>query len=819
MKKFTFLLFAALCLSWSAQAQTISGKVKAADGKALSKATVSLLNAKDSTVAKFGVTDANGAYTIPLVKSGKYLTSTSFVGYKTTYSDVFEVAGADVKLPEVVLSATSGKDLAEVQVVAKKPMIEVKADKTILNVEGSINAVGQDALELLRKSPGVLVDKDDNLSLSGKNGVQVYVDGKPSPLSGTDLSAYLKTLQSNQIEAIEIITNPSAKYDAAGNAGIINIRLKKNKTFGTNGSINAGFAQGIYPKANGGISLNHRNKKINVFGNYNYNYTKNQNIFRLYRDLFDTIFNNNTKGLFRNQTHSFKTGLDYFIDKKSTIGVMVNGNFSTPEFNNYSETPIIHKPTGTVDRILIADNVNSNTRNNANFNLNYRYVDSKSRELSLDADYGLYRINSDQLQPNFYYDASGNNFLNSFIYNMIAPTDIDIYSLKGDYESEFKKGKLGIGFKTSYVKTGNDFQRYNVYTSDKILDTLRSNDFNYTENINAFYVNYNKQFKGFMVQFGLRMENTNAKGISNGFKILNGGYHVYDSTFTRNYTNLFPSAAITFNKNPTSQWSLSFSRRIDRPAYQDLNPFEFKLDEYTYQKGNTELLPQYTNSISLTNTYKYKLTTTLTYSHVYDVFSQIVDTAEKTKSFITKKNLATQDIVSLNVSYPFQYKWYSAFANFNGYYSHYKADFGGDSRVINLDVFAFNIYMQHSAKLGKGFSAELSGWYNSPSIWQGTFKSKEMWSVDVGVQKQFMGGKINAKISGTDIFFTQKWRGESNFAGQLLIASGQFESRQVRLNVTYRFGSTQVKAARQRKTGLDEENKRVGSQGGGLSGK
>ena len=267
-----------------------------------------------------------------------------------------------------------------------------------------------------------------------------------------------------------------------------------------------------------------------------------------------------------------------------------------------------------------------------------------------------------------------------------------------------------------------------------------------------------------------------------------------------------------------SQWSLSYSRRIDRPAYQDLNPFEFKLDEYTYQKGNTTLTPQYTNSFSLTNTYKYRLTTTLSYSHVYDVFSQIVDTAEKTKSFITKKNLATQDIISLNISYPFQYKWYSMFANLNTFYSHYKADLGGTSRIIDLDVFAANIYMQHSAKLGKGFTAEVSGWYNSPSLWQGTFKSKEMWSVDLGIQKQLFQNKANLKLSLSDVFFSMKWRGESDFAGQKLVASGNFESRQVKLNFSYRFGNTQVKAARQRKSGQEDENKRVGSQGGGLNG-
>ena len=215
------------------------------------------------------------------------------------------------------------------------------------------------------------------------------------------------------------------------------------------------------------------------------------------------------------------------------------------------------------------------------------------------------------------------------------------------------------------------------------LDTLRSNNFNYKENINAAYINYNRQFKGIMIQAGVRVENTNSEGISNGNRWNGNDYVPYDSVFKRNYTDFFPSAAITFNKNPKNQWGLSYSRRIDRPAYQDLNPFEFKLDEYTYQKGNTQLTPQYTNSVSLTNTLGYKLTTRLTYSHVNDVFSQIIDTADKSKTFITKKNLATQDMASLNISMPWQKKWYSVFANVNSYYSHYKADFG-TGRTIDL---------------------------------------------------------------------------------------------------------------------------------------
>jgi hypothetical protein len=318
-----------------------------------------------------------------------------------------------------------------------------------------------------------------------------------------------------------------------------------------------------------------------------------------------------------------------------------------------------------------------------------------------------------------------------------------------------------------------------------------------------------------MIQAGVRMENTNIKGSSQGVSLIDGENIPFDSAFDRNYTDFFPSAAITFNKNPMNQWSISYSRRIDRPAYQDLNPFEFRLDKYTFQKGNTQLRPQYTNSVSVTNTFKYKLTTTLTYSHVNDVFSQIVDTADLTQAFITKKNLATQNIVSLNISMPFSYKFYSVFANVNTYYSKYKANFG-EGRGVNVDVFATNVYMQNTFKVAKTTSFELSAFYTSPSIWQGTFKSKAMGSVDFGVQQNVLKGKGTIKATVTDIFKTLKWSSTSEFAGQYLKASGGFESRQFRLNFTYRFGNTQVKSERQRKTAAEDESKRANSSGGGI---
>jgi hypothetical protein len=816
MRKLVMILGGFTFMAASVKAQQIVGMVKDDQGKGLEKTTVSLLKAKDSSLVKLVVTSNNGRFTVNAPQTGSYLVSASFVGYKTAFSQPFEVAGSGITVADLIISKTAG-NLKEVVVTAQKPMIEVRADKTILNVEGTINAVGNDALELLRKSPGVMIDKDDNISLAGKNGVQIYIDGKPSPLSGADLSNFLKSLQSAQIEAIEIITNPSAKYEAAGNAGIINIKLKKNKSFGTNGSLSAGYVQGFYPKYNGGLNLNHRNKSINVFGNYNYNNGLNRMEMHFDRIQFDTSFVQSNKIVFKNNTHGFKTGLDYFINDKSTIGVVLNGNIANNEFKTEGPMYFTYLPTNQLNRILKASNNNDMDRNNLNTNLNYRYAVTGGTELNIDADYGFFKIRSNQFQPNYYYQPDGTTEISRVIYNMLSPTDIDLFSLKTDYEKNYKGGRLGIGGKIGIVNTDNDFKRYDVFTSGKVLDTAKSNRFKYKENINALYVNYNKQLKkGIMFQLGLRAENTHSRGTSTGLQKVGTVYTAYDSTFKRDYTDVFPSASVTFNKDPMKQWTISYSRRIDRPAYQDLNPFEFKLNEYTYMKGNTLLRPQYTNSFGITNIYKYRLTTALNYSHVKDIFAQVPDTIEKTKGFLTKKNLATQDIVSLNISYPYQYKWYSFFATTNANYSRYQADLGGGNRKIDQSVFAFTFYMQNSFKLGKGWTGELSGLYISPSIWQGFFKSGAMGMVDAGLSKTAFKGKGTLKLVVADIFKTMKWSGTSNFTGAESTFRGNGEMQLVKLNFNYRFGNSQVKAARQRKSAIEDEKKRA--EGGGQSG-
>jgi hypothetical protein len=399
---------------------------------------------------------------------------------------------------------------------------------------------------------------------------------------------------------------------------------------------------------------------------------------------------------------------------------------------------------------------------------------------------------------------------------MVSPAEININSVKADYEQGFLKGKLGFGAKTAWVETDNDFQRYDVSTTGEALDKDRSNHFAYKENIHAAYVNYNRQYKGVMVQAGLRAENTVTAGMSKGLKFNGTSYESSVSGFDRNYIDLFPSAAVTLNKNPKRQWGLTYSRRIDRPAYKDLNPFEFKLDEYTFMKGNINLRPQYTNSVGVTHTRNFKLNMGVNYSHVSDMFTQLMDTTEKSKAFMSKRNLATQDVVSFSISYPFMYKSYSLFTSINGNYSKYKADFGA-GRQVDLDAFGLNIFVQNSLKFAKTWTAELSGFYNAPTIYQGSMKGKSMYNVDAGISKMCLQGRATIKASVSDIFYSMKFRASSDFAGQVMNFNFRQESRQFKLAMSFRFGKTGVKPAKQRTTGAEDEIKRV-QQGGGMMG-
>jgi hypothetical protein len=624
-------------------------------------------------------------------------------------------------------------------------------------------------------------------------------------LDTKDLADYLKSINSNDIEAIEMISNPSAKYDASGNAGIINIRLKKNKKYGTNGSVNLGFVQGITPKGNGSVNLNYRDKKINLFGNVSGNIGQYENGIDLYRIQSDTIFDQRSKQTSDRKSMNIKAGADYFINSNSTFGLMGNVNLSDAQSFNSSQTDIFYEPTGAYQKTLIATNTSPRSRTNANFNANYRYADTSGRELNIDADYGLFTGTGRSYQPNNYYDAN-DQLISQNIFGNYTPTDINIYTAKADYQQKAWKGVLGFGAKFSYVYTTNTFDFYNLNSAKPVLDLDKSNSFDYTENVNAAYVNYNRELSAkWSLQAGLRAEQTN----SNGELTRADGQPQEDDNVKRHYFDLFPSAALTYTISKKHTLNLAYSRRIDRPSYQDLNPFENKLDELTYQKGNAFLRPQYTNNVTLTHTFLSMINTSVGYSHVKDFATMVTDTANKNATYVQQQNLATQEILSVNIGSPTPInKWWNGYVSVWFNQQIFKGEIGKNQ--IQRSYSMYGAYLQQSFTIGKkGTSAELSGSFNGPSVWGGTWRTKPQGGLDIGVMQQLFNKKGSIKLSYTDIFHTQPWSAVSDFGGLYVNGSGYWESTTFRVAFSYRFGSSNVKAARQRKSGLESESGRI----------
>lgn len=782
---------------------TIKGKISDNTGKALQSVTVSLLKSTDSSLVKADVTDANGVFEMVYGKEGKYLLSYVMIGFERTYSPAFEVKnGQGFDAGNITLQPAATK-LQDVTVTSRKPMIEIKADKTVFNVENSINATGSNALELLQKSPGIQVDNNENISMKGKTGVRIYVDGKMTQLGSQDLAAYLKSINSNDVEAIEMISNPSARYDASGNAGIINIRLKKNKRYGTNGSVNMGLVQGVTPKGNGSVSLNYRDKKVNLFSNVGTNIGRYENTLDLYRVQLDSIYDQKSTNWSNNKSVNAKLGADLFLNSRNTLGFLVTTNVSDNDWTSESNTNISYNPTKQFVKKLVALNTIPGSRTNMNSNINYRYADTSGKEINFDADYGLFRGTGRSFQPNNYIDNSG-NMLSQVINRNYTPTDIDIYTAKVDVDQPKWKGKLGYGAKFSYVKTKNTFDFFNDINGVPIKILSRSNSFTYKENVNAAYVNYQRQFSPkWSLQTGLRMEQTNSEGVLTRAD----GIIQSDNTVKRSYLDFFPSAALTWTVDQKNTLNLTFSRRIDRPTYQDLNPFENKLDELTYEKGNAFLRPQYTNTVELSHTFKYMLNTTIGYSHVKDFATQTTDTTNNA-TYVQQRNLATQRILSFSIGSPLPIaKWWNGYANVWYNYQMFNGKIGANE--IKTEIPMFGAYMQHTFTLGKGYNAELSGWFSGPNVWGATWRTKSLGGLDLGFQKQILKKQGTLKLSVTDIFFTNPWTATSNFGGLFINGRGQNESRTVRLAFSWRFGNNQVKAARQRQTGLESEAKRI----------
>ncbi len=798
--KITFIIILSTLFHCNLFAQKITGKILDNNKDAVAYANVALYNSQDSSLVKVELSDDNGNFKIADIPKTSYWLSISYVGLPSFTSEVFDLQ-EDRDFSNIKLGAAS-VELKEVTVTAKRPLLEMKPDKMIFNVEGSVNAAGNNALELLKKAPGVLVDNNENVNMLGKSDVRIYIDGKPSPLTGQDLAAYLKSLQAANIDNIEIITNPSAKYDAEGTGGIINIRLKKDQKLGANANISLSYSEGLKRSYDGSITSNYRSKKFNVFGNYSHYNGANVNYLNLFREQNGLYFDTETDMWGGWKGHNFKAGTDYFINKKNTIGIMANGTINEDNWNSLSNTAIGMISEQKTDSILIAESHREGESYNLNFNLNYKFDDGKGKSVNFDADYGQYRNDGSELQPNLYKDPTETITLNEKKYRYNTPTDIDIYTAKVDIELPVGEAKVGFGLKSSLVRTDNTFDFYNVLENIDLLDPMRSNTFTYTENVNAAYATYNQQIKKLGVQIGLRAEQTNSEGD------LQSMISTADDNVKRDYIDFFPSAGLTYQINDKNNLQLIYSRRINRPDYQDLNPFVSNIDELTFEAGNPFLNPEYTNSIKLAHSFNYFLTTSIGYSHTTDLISQVTDTAGINSTKIIYLNIAEQDVydMSISASIPIT-KWWNSYTNIGGYYIKNFSAFE-DGKAIDISAPSMSIYSQHTFTLPKDFSFELSGWFNTATVAEGNFKARPQGSLDVGLQKKLFDGRGNLKVSFSDILSTTDWRITSTLGALYIKGNGGWDSQKIRVSFSYMLGNNKVKS-RNRKSGLEEESGRI----------
>ncbi|HEY2348531.1 MAG TPA: outer membrane beta-barrel protein, partial [Puia sp.] len=479
----------------------IDGIVKDGDGKLLDAVTVSVLKQPDSSLVKIAITDKSGAFAFDHIAAGKYFLSVSHVGFANWYGPPFEINTSHPNSSQNNISLrTADNSLGTVTVTGKRPMVENRIDKTIVNVDASATNSGLTALEILEKSPGVMVDNDGKVSLKGKPGVIIMIDGKPTYLNATDLANYLKNMPSNQLDQVEIMSQPPAKYDASGNSGVINLITKKNKNAGFNGSLTTSAIIAKYFKNTNSLNFNWHKGKINIYGTYGFSYWEGFNEINIDKSLrknataaFDRYSSQYTFGRYSDRGQTFRAGIDFFANRKNTFGISVNGTIDKESFTS-SSTANFYDSLHQFVQYNIAQSQNKTPQTHLGFNANWLdKLDDKGSELSVDADYIFYNTNGSAYSNNYLYNSDNIPSEDPYLLNGLLPSRIDIYSIKSDYKKILNKNiTLEAGIKSSYVKTDND-AAYSLFNSDIQKwqsDSSISNHFIYEENINAAYLNW-----------------------------------------------------------------------------------------------------------------------------------------------------------------------------------------------------------------------------------------------------------------------------------------------------------------------------------------
>lgn len=784
---------------------SIKGTFATADNTPAQDVVVQLLQAADKKLVKLEYSDAQGNFTFDHLPAGQYLLATQSMAYAPWLSAAITL-NKHLQMGTLRLQPVT-TTLREATVTAAKPFVQQQYDKTTLNVAGSISAAGSTALEVLEKAPGITIDQNDNIAMRGRQGVQVMMDGKLVPMSGQELANLLRNLSANQIEKIDLITNPSARYDAAGNAGIIDIRLRKGHQSGTSGNVSLSYGQGIYPKVNPSVNFNSKKKKFNLFGSYSYNYREFMNDLTIKRQFYNAAdqysgginYDNFFKLGFNN--HNARLGADYNVSPDITVGIVANGLFNKGDIRSNSVAKsfdVQQQPSGS----FITKGDNHPQRNNGSINLNYKHkLDTSGKELSVDLDYA--RFSNDELQyyQTSYFDLQQAPAKPDYKLFGNLSGDLSIKSIKADYSQPLKSigAQLEAGIKSSWVKADNDVQFYDRSSGTDILDTGKSNRFKYDENINAAYLNASKKWSHLSVQLGLRVENTIAKGVQVTNK----------EDFDRNYTQLFPSGYVGYMFNKNHDLGISLSRRINRPSYRDLNPFKVFLDPLTYSTGNPYLKPEITNAFELTHTFKEKYITKVGFSTTTDNILIVLSPDKEPNSVIqTGHNLARYNYYNLSFSVPFSVgKWLNSSNEALAYYGEYKGDLANTH--LNASRISFNLNSINSITIDPNTTMEVTATYNSRTYY-GFLDVKGIWFMGIGAQRQLWKKKASVKLNLSDVFFTNYANAATRLTGYGETFFQRNDSRVLTLTFNYKFGGSTSGGGNKKAGGAEEEKRRAG---------
>ncbi|WP_437919319.1 TonB-dependent receptor domain-containing protein [Sphingobacterium sp. LRF_L2] len=791
--------FVLLLMSFGARAQQgeIKGTVRNEKNGPLTNVTIYLLTAKAEAIIKTGISDQEGEYHIKNIPNGAFIIQLSSVGYEPYKSDTLKINGQSVVLDDVHLLPQS-QTIGTVTVEGRVPLVQQRDGKLILNVENSTLAAGNNALEVLQRAPGVSVDKDENLQLMGQQGVNVTIDGRQTFMSGEQLATFLKAMNGDQIKSVEVSTVRSAKDDAEGSVGTINIVLKKNRLEGFNGTFIASAAHGEHPRGNSSLTLNYKKNNTTLFGSYGFTRNKRQFDLDLERTIpsekvGDRVFDQEAGLVETNNSHNYKIGIEQKTSERNTMLLQFSGDNDDERSLNVSETNI-GPSLGVIDSILKA-NTSSKTPFNkysVNFNNEYR-LDTLGGKLTLDFDWSAFRNNSDINYAFETYRPDGSLFYPIEEWRTGMPVDIDIYVGKVDFMKNLGKGKFESGIKYSRVKSDNNLTFEELINSIWQDTSGRSNHFVYTEQIAAAYVDYSRMFGKASLKVGVRAEHTSSDANSITGNTVN----------KRNYLDFFPSLSSSYTFSENHILSFSYARKISRPNYRYLNPMPYYIDKFTYMLGNPYLTPEYTNGFTLNYTlykmFNVSLGTDITNDAMVESLGQ--DTVSGA-SWIKRENLAKTVTSYLNLNAPAQIgKFWTMNNNLTGIYMHFKGPIAGD--YANLGSVFFQGRSTNNFKINQRFSAELSVNYNSSFLYN-VYKIHARWGTDLGVNYNFKNQRSSLKLAGTDIFRTQKNNVSTNFGNFNSQFQQYNDNRVIRLTYTYKFGNLKQQIKR---TNMDSDEK------------